>query len=130
MRSYYVENKFDSSTEQDFAYVLENDPKVLKWLRPVTNQFNIYWGNGAHKYEPDFIVETSETIYMVETKSSSNMNDADVLSKKASAEEYCKYATEYNKEHGGKNWQYVIVPHDAVKRTSSFDFLMAYGNKI
>lgn len=127
MRSYYMENKFDSSTEQDFAYVLETDKQVLKWLRPVANQFNIYWGNGAHKYEPDFIVETENTIYMVETKSSAELDDVDVQSKKASAEEYCRQATEYNLEHGGKKWEYVLLPHHAVVRTSSFDFLMAYG---
>lgn len=127
MRSYYMENKFDSSTEQDFAYVLENDKDVLKWLRPVSNQFNIYWGNGAHKYEPDFIVETTDTIYMVETKSSADMDDAAVQSKKASAEEYCKNATAYNLQHGGKKWKYVLLPHNVVTRTSSFDFLMANG---
>ncbi len=127
MRSYYMENKFDSSTEQDFAYVLETDKQVLKWLRPVANQFNIYWGNGAHKYEPDFIVETEDTIYMVETKSSAELDDVDVQSKKASAEEYCRQATEYNLEHGGKKWKYVLLPHHAVVRTSSFDFLMVYG---
>lgn len=127
MRSYYMENKFDSSTEQDFAYVLETDKKVIKWLRPVANQFNIYWGNGAHKYEPDFIVETDDTIYMVETKSSSEVDDVAVQSKKASAEEYCKQATEYNLKHGGKRWEYVLLPHYAVTRTSSFDFLMAHG---
>ena len=74
-----MENKFDSSTEQDFAYVLENDKKVMKWLRPVSNQFNIYWGNGAHKYEPDFIVETDDTIFMVETKSAAEIDDAERL---------------------------------------------------
>ncbi len=127
MRSYYMENKFDSSTEQDFSYVLETDKNVLKWLRPVTNQFNIYWGNGAHKYEPDFIVETGNIIYMVETKSSAELDNVDVQSKKASAEEYCRQATEYNLEHGGKKWKYVLLPHNAVVRTSSFDFLMTYG---
>lgn len=127
MKSYYIENKFDSSTEQDFAYVLENDTKVMKWLRPVSNQFNIYWGNGAHKYEPDFIVETDDTIFMVETKSAAEVDDTNVLSKKASAEEYCKNATEYNLQHNGKQWKYILLPHDAVKRTSSFDFLMAHG---
>lgn len=127
MKSYYVENKFDSSIEQDFAYVLENDKKVLKWLRPVSNQFNIYWGNGAHKYEPDFIVETEDTIFMVETKSAAEVEDVDVLSKKNSAEEYCKNATEYNLQHKGKQWKYILLPHDVVTRTSSFDFLMAHG---
>lgn len=127
MKSYYVENKFDSSTEQDFAYVLENDYRVIKWLRPVSNQFNIYWGNGVHKYEPDFIVETDDTIFMIETKSASEVDDVNVLSKKASAEEYCKNATEYNLQHQGKQWKYILLPHDAVTRTSSFDFLIAHG---
>lgn len=127
MRSYYMENKFDSSTEQDFTYVLETDKNVLKWLRPVANQFNIYWGNGAHKYEPDFIVETEDTIYMVETKSSAELDDIDVQSKKESAKEYCRQATEYNLGHGGKRWKYVLLPHNVVVRTSSFDFLMANG---
>ena len=75
MKSYYVENKFDSTTEQDFAFILENESKVLKWLRPVTNQFSIYWGNGAHKYEPDFIVETEDSIYMIETKKAKDVTD-------------------------------------------------------
>lgn len=126
MKAYYMENKFDSSTELDFAYVLENDKKVMKWLRPVSNQFNIYWGNGAHKYEPDFIVETEDTIFMVETKSTADIDDTNVLSKKKSAEEYCKNATEYNLQHNGKQWKYILLPHDAVARTSSFDFLMAH----
>lgn len=127
MKSYYVENKFDSTTEQDFAFVLENDIDVLKWLRPVTNQFNIYWGNGAHKYEPDFIVETADTIYMVETKKAKDVNDADVQSKKAAAEEYCKYATEYNSQHGGKQWKYILLPHDSVERSYSFMYVINLG---
>ncbi len=64
---------------------------------------------------------------MVETKSSAELDDVDVQSKKASAEEYCRQATEYNLEHGGKKWKYVLLPHHAVVRTSSFDFLMVYG---
>lgn len=124
LKSYYVENKFDSTTEQDFAYVLENDKDVIKWLRPVTNQFNIYWGNGAHKYEPDFIVETNDFIYMVETKKAKDISETDVQSKKAAAEEYCKYASEYNLKNGAKEWCYVLVPHDIVERTHSFKFIV------
>ena len=100
---------------------------MLKWLRPVTNQFNIYWGNGAHKYEPEFIVETADTIYMVETKKAKDVNDADVQSKKAAAEEYCKYASEYNSQHGGKQWKYVLLPHDSVERSNSFMYVIHLG---
>lgn len=127
MKSYYVENKFDSTTEQDFANVLEIDKEVVKWLRPVTNQFNIYWGNGAHKYEPDFIVETKDVIYMIETKKAKDVSETDVQSKKAAAEEYCKYASEYNREHNGKEWRYVLVPHDIVERTNSFMYIINCG---
>lgn len=81
LKSYYLENKFGSSTELDFANVLEIDPVIKKWLRPAPTQFNIYWGNGAHRYEPDFIVETDDCIYMVETKAKKDLTDSDVQAK-------------------------------------------------
>lgn len=126
-KSYYVECKFDSKTEQDFSNVLEDDPDVLKWLRPASNQFNIYWSNGSKKYEPDFVVETADAIYMVETKAKKDMQDADVLGKKKAAEEYCKNASEYTKTVGGKPWKYVLLAHDTVERTASFKYLTALG---
>ena len=46
----------------------ENDKRVRRWLRPAHKQFSIYWSNGSKIYEPDFIVETADVIYMVETK--------------------------------------------------------------
>ena len=126
-KSYYVECKFDSKTEQDFSNVLEDDPDVLKWLRPASNQFNIYWSNGSKKYEPDFVVETADAIYMVETKAKKNMQDADVLGKKKAAEEYCKNASEFTKTVGGKPWKYVLLAHDTVDRAASFKYLTALG---
>ena len=126
-KSYYVECKFDSKTEQDFSNVLEDDPEVLKWLRPAPNQFNIYWSNGSKKYEPDFVVETADAIYMVETKAKKNMQDADVLGKKKAAEEYCKNASEFTKTVGGKPWKYVLLAHDTVDRAASFKYLTALG---
>ena len=125
LKSYYTENKFDSKTELDFTNVLENDPKVLKWLRPAANQFNIYWANGSRRYEPDFVVETADCIYMVETKAAKELNADEVQAKKAAAEEYCKNASEYTKKHGGKPWVYHLLRHDIVDRTASFDYLMA-----
>lgn len=126
-KSYYVECKFDSKTEQDFSNVLEDDPEVLKWLRPASNQFNIYWSNGSKRYEPDFVVETADAIYMVETKAKKNMQDADVLGKKKAAEEYCKNASEFTKTVGGKPWKYVLLAHDTVDRAASFKYLTALG---
>lgn len=121
----HFEYKFDSKTEQDFAFVLESDKDVIKWLRPAPNQFRIYWDNNSKKYEPDFIVETENTIYMVEPKAAKNISDPDVLAKKAAAEKYCDYASKFTKEHGGKEWKYLLIPHDQIERTSSFKFLIS-----
>ena len=128
-KSYYTQCKFDSKTELDFANVLESDADVKKWLRPASSQFNIYWSNGSRRYEPDFVVETGSCIYLVETKAAKDVNDADVQDKKRAAEEYCKNATEYTKENGGKPWRYILIAHDVVDRTMSFRYLAALGDQ-
>lgn len=125
LKSYYVEYKFDSKTEHDFSFVLENDKKVLRWLRPAREQFRIYWSNGSKRYEPDFIVETTDTIYMVETKAATNVSTDEVQQKKTAAEEYCRHASEFTAENGGKPWRYILLPHDVVDRTASFEYLIA-----
>lgn len=125
LKSYYTEYKFDSKTEHDFSFVLENDKKVLRWLRPAREQFSIYWSNGSKRYEPDFIVETADVIYMVETKAAANVSTEEVQQKKAAAEEYCRHASEFTAENGGKPWKYVLLPHDSVDRTASFEYLIA-----
>jgi len=124
LKSYHLECKFDSSTEQDFAFILESDSEVIRWLRPAPNQFRIYW-IGSRQYEPDFIVETANCIYMVETKRADEIEKEDVLAKKKAAEEFCRYATEYTAENGGKPWKYVIIAHDIISRSSSFEYIMA-----
>lgn len=125
LKSYYTEYKFDSKTEHDFSFVLENDKKVLRWLRPAREQFSIYWSNGSKRYEPDFIVETADVIYMVETKAAANVSTEEVQQKKAAAEEYCRHASEFTAENGGKPWRYILLPHDTVDRTASFEYLIA-----
>lgn len=124
-KSYYTKYRFDSSTELDFAFILENDDKVLKWLRPVPNQFNIYWANGAKRYEPDFIVETADTIYMCETKMEKEVDSDDVQAKAKAACEFCRHASEYTENNGGKLWKYIIIPHTLVKRDYTFDYVIA-----
>jgi type III restriction enzyme len=121
----HFEYKFDSKTEQDLAFVCENDRTVLKWLRPAPNQFRIYWDNNSKKYESDFIIETADGIYMIETKAESDMNDTDVLQKMTAAKRYCKYATEYTSQNNGKPWHYLLVPHNVVSRTITINYLIA-----
>ena len=121
LKSYYLTYKFDSSTELDFANLLENDKKVIRWLRPVPNQFRIYWGNGAHQYEPDFVVETADKIYMIETKAEKDKNDDSVIEKKKVAVEYCSIVSQVT----SKPWQYVLISHNAVGRTLQFEYVVS-----
>lgn len=125
LKSFYSEYKFDSTTELDFSFVLETDRDVIRWLRPAREQFHIYWANGSRRYEPDFIVETEDCIYMVETKAAKDVSSEEVLLKKQAAEEYCRHATEYTAENGGKPWRYVLMAHDTVDRSAGFKFLIA-----
>jgi type III restriction enzyme len=96
---------------------------VAKWLRPAPNQFRIYWANNSRQYYPDFVVETFDAIYMVETKAADQMWQPEVLDKKKAALRYCKHATDFTTQHAGKAWHYLLVPHDEVKVSSSFQYL-------
>lgn len=118
--------KFDSDTEKTFALVVENDPSVLRWLKPNIKQFDIYYDkNSSRKYEPDFIVETATTIYMVETKAKKDLKDTDVVNKAKAGMKYCDSATVFNGEIGGKSWEYALISHDEVRLNSSFAALIA-----
>ena len=107
--------KFDSIPEKDFVTCLENDSNVQKWLRPAFNQFNIMWNRNGDRYEPDFIVETNDAIYMIEIKRDDQIILDEVQKKKIAALKYCEDATEYNKANGKKEWKYIIIPGSEVK---------------
>ena len=117
--------KFDSNPERIFAVAIDgsNSPEVIQWLRPSPTQFNITYNRGK-RYEPDFVVETDDSYYLVEVKARNQMNDPDVLAKKERAIKYCKVATEYNKAHGHKGFKYLFIPHDEIRENSSFKVLM------
>ena len=127
-RACHFEYKFDSKAEQDLSFILETDNMVNKWLRPAPNQFRIYWDNNSKRYEPDFIVETDSTIYMIEVKRSDQTEEETVLAKKAAAERYCKYATDYTSANEGKAWKYLLVPHNEISRTVSLPYLIGKFN--
>lgn len=119
----HFDYKFDSKAEQDLSFVLDNDKDVLKWMRPAPNQFRIYWDNNSKRYEPDFVVETSSTIYMIEVKRSDQTEEQSVVAKKEAAVRYCKHATDFTSQNEGKAWQYLLIPHNEVSRTSGFKYL-------
>ena len=120
----YPLQKFDSDTERRFAVILERDTQ--KWFKPAQGQFQIYWKSGfdSKEYIPDFVVETEDSIWLVETKAGKDLKDPEVLAKADAAFEWCKYATDYALQHNGKSWRYVLIPHDEVAESKKLaDFL-------
>lgn len=120
----YPLQKFDSDTERRFAVILERDAQ--KWFKPAQGQFQIYWKSGfdSKEYIPDFVVETEDSIWLVETKAGKDLKDPEVLAKADAAFEWCKHATDYALQHNGKFWRYVMIPHDEVAESKKLaDFL-------
>lgn len=121
---------FDSSTERNFAQILEQDAEVLTWMRPAATQFNIHWGRDSRRYEPDFVVETKTCIYLVETKASKELSHEEVKAKAEAARQFCRLASEYTTQHGGKPWEYLLVSHLDIEPTFSLKYVreLSKGN--
>ncbi len=117
--------KFDSKTEKDFAVILEQDEDVEKWMRPAEGQFEIWWNHNSKRYNPDFVVEATNAIYLIETKMHKDINSDEVKEKAKAALTYCNNATQFALKYGKKPWKYVLISHEAVKVNMGFETLCA-----
>jgi type III restriction enzyme len=123
-RCLYSVLKFDSDTERQMAVIL--DREATRWFKPALGQFQIEYRLGADRrdYQPDFAAETESAMLLIETKARNAMNDPDVFAKRDAAVEWCRHASAYTASCGGKPWQYVLVPHDAVMANVTLELLV------
>jgi type III restriction enzyme len=123
----YPAMKFDSDTERRFSVILEQES--IKWLKPARGQFQIFYktGNENLEYVPDFVAETTDKIYMIETKAENQMAATEVQNKKNAAEAWCGYASEHNAKNGGKPWKYLLIGHDIVKDNMTLNYFEQNG---
>ncbi|MDG4585201.1 MAG: DEAD/DEAH box helicase family protein [Candidatus Competibacter sp.] len=130
-RCLYPVQKFDSDAERKLAIVLERD--ALKWFRPAKGQFQIFYRHAADRleYQPDFVAETENTLFMLEPKASNQMDDPVVLAKKASALQWCANASAHAATHGGKPWRYLLIPHDEIAENHTLaGFVARFGESV
>lgn len=121
----YPYQKFQSvDGEWRMAQVLEDDREVLRWMKPAPGQFRIEWLAGRN-YEPDFVVETTDHILLIEPKKSSEVASEETQAKARAAVRWCNYASEHAASAGTKPWQYALVPHDAIALGMSVAGLLA-----
>ncbi len=113
-RCLYSLQKFQSDAERLIAIIL--DRESTKWFKPAKGQFHLYYSLNKEplEYQPDFVAETSNAIYMLEPKASNQIDAEDVLAKKHAAVKWCQEASKYNQQHNGKPWNYLLIPHNVI----------------
>ena len=123
-RCLYPVQKFQSDTERKLAVILERDSR--KWFKPALGQFQIYYTIGLEQkeYQPDFVAETDNYVYMLEPKASRDVETTEVQAKQDAAEAWCRHATTHARENGGKPWKYALIPHDAIAENMTLGVLV------
>jgi type III restriction enzyme len=84
-------------------------------------------GNDIPEYIPDFVAETPDTIYMIETKAEDQINSPEVQNKKKAAETWCASASARKAQNNGKPWKYLLIPHGAVKDNMTLKYYEQQG---
>jgi type III restriction enzyme len=113
-RCLYPVQKFQSEAERILAVIL--DREANRWFKPAKGQFQIFYKSGADhlEYQPDFVAETADAIYMLEPKAKNQMEDSEVLAKQDAAIKWCEHAGAHAATCGGKPWKYVLIAHDQI----------------
>lgn len=124
-RCLYPIQKFQSDSERVLSVVLDRESE--KWFKPARGQFQIFykWGNDQSEYQPDFVAETKDAVYMLEPKMRKDMQDAEVTAKKNSAVSWCRHASEHASKNGGKTWKYLLIAHDVIAENMTLKGLAA-----
>lgn len=110
-KGYYTENGFDSDTERLFSIILEEDPEVIRWIKPPLNQLGLFWQAGQ-QYNPDFLVETATHKYMVEVKAANEVTAQDVVAKAREGIRWCRFASTADPDH--KPWVYRLITNENI----------------
>ena len=126
-KSYYGANAFDSDTERLFSIVLEDDADVIRWIKPPLNQLGLFWQAGQ-QYNPDFLVETSTTKYMVEVKAKNEVKNPDVVGKANEGIKWCKYASivDFDK----KPWEYKLITDEVISVGNTLKYILGLSEVI
>lgn len=123
-RSCFSSVKFHSEPELTFAKILEKDEVVIKWVKPSRGAFQIFY-HKDNAYEPDFVAETKDLMFLVEIKRRCDLEDPVVKKKAEAAALWCSLATKHAKKNQGKPWCYLLIPHDAVDITMTLKGLVS-----
>ena len=126
-KAYYTENAFDSDTERLFSIILEEDPDVIRWIKPPLNQLGLFWQAGQ-QYNPDFLVEMTSGKFMVEVKASNEVTADDVVAKAREGIKWCHFASTADPDH--KVWEYRLISDDNIKLGNTCKYTLGTAHKV
>lgn len=126
-KSYYQSNAFDSDTERLFSIIIEEDPDVIRWIKPPLNQLGLFWKAGQ-QYNPDFIVETTTGKFMIEVKATNEVNQEEVVSKAREGIKWCRYASDADPDH--KKWEYKLISDDSIHLGNTCKYTLGTAHSI
>ena len=105
--------------EKAFAEFLDRDAEVERFLKISETQHSfasIYYirADGLMSvYHPDFLVATSDKVYLVETKGNDKINDKNVRQKQAATIEWVRKINSLKpEERMNREWEYVLLSED------------------
>lgn len=126
-KSYYPSNAFDSDSERLFSIILEEDPDVIRWIKPPLNQLGLFWKAGQ-QYNPDFLVETTTGKFMVEVKALKDVTSDEVVAKAKEGLKWCEFASTADPDH--KTWHYRLVSDDNIIVGNTCKYTLGTAHKI
>lgn len=126
-KSYYPANAFDSDTERLFSIILEEDPDVIRWIKPPLNQLGLFWKAGQ-QYNPDFLVETTAGKFMVEVKALNEVTSDEVVSKAREGIKWCRFATTADPDH--KPWEYKLISDDNIHLSNTCKYTLGTAHAV
>lgn len=126
-RSYYPTNTFDSDSERVFSIILEEDDKVIRWIKPPLNQMGIFW-RAAEQYNPDFLVETDSDKFMIEVKAKKDVKNPEVVEKAKVGIRWCEYASTCDPDK--KKWHYYLVADEVIKEGNSLKYTLGLAESV
>lgn len=118
VKTLYTRTPFPShggGLERAFMEWIDNDSEVERWLK--ISETRHRFASIAYmredgllaSYHPDFLVQTAEGFYLIETKGADKMSDLNVQHKRLAASEWCQKISEAT----GKRWEYILVEERA-----------------
>jgi len=113
-KSLYSLEWFDSSTERDFANMVDGDDAIEYWVRLQTGDLPIAWTDQGRQYNPDFIVrDKAGDDWLVEVKMDKEAKSEDVQAKREAAKRWVNRVN--NSKKFPNKWYYLLVTETDVR---------------